>query len=334
MEPVYILTEGVTASEEMLLSMILSFASEQLTRPWKVTEGGGRENVAAVIYDVANPRARLAWERDQARTFPVSIALSEEPIPGVQWVLERPIRTHRVIPFLNDLSASMAQEPPPAAERPVVHRPQPDPFSNLKTRLTSVASKRLAQAADLTEVKLIVAGSVAAGKTTAIKTISDIVPIRTDVKASDHVGLLKSHTTVAMDYGELSLPDGQKLRIYGTPGQRRYDFMSKILCRGALGLVVLIDNRVKDPLAELEYYSYVFSDLINESAMVVGVTHRDEALEPGLTKYEHYLQVLQKPWPVFTVDPRNKADVVTLLDALVAMLEHGRRHHAVGTGRH
>lgn len=331
MESLYIATEGVAESEVMLLSMILSFGSDQLTRNWRVNTGG--DDAAAVIYDVTNPRARLAWERNQVLTHPVPVALSEEPIPGAQWVLERPIRTHKVIPFLNDLSVRMAQAPPPAAAEPVVHRPQSDPFSNLKTRLRSVASQRLAGTPDLREVKVIIAGSVAAGKTTAIKTISDIVPIRTDVKASDYVGRLKSHTTVAMDYGELSLPGGQKLRLYGTPGQRRYDFMSTILCRGALGLVVLIDNRVKDPLAELDYYSYVYADLINESAMVIGVTHRDEAGEPGLEKYEHYLQVCQKPWPVFTVDPRSTVDVVTLLDALVTMLEHGRRHHAIGTGR-
>ena len=334
MEPLQISTEGMTEAEGMLLSMILSFASDQLTRAWTVKSNG--EHADAVIYDMTNPRAKLAWERNHSLPSPVSVALSEEPMPGVPWVLERPIRTHKVIPFLNDLSARIAQAPSrsESLEYGAPASSSTDSFTDLKTRLTGVASQRLAQVPDLHEVKLIIAGSVAGGKTTAIKTISDIVPIRTDVKASDHVARLKSHTTVAMDYGELSLPDGQKLRLYGTPGQRRYDFMSKILCRGALGLVVLIDNRLKDPLAELEYYNYVFADLINESAMVIGVTHRDEAPEPGLAKYERYLQVFQKPWPVFTVDPRNKSDVMALLDALVTMLEHGRRHHAVETGRY
>lgn len=332
MDSLYIATEGMAESEVMLLSMILSFGSDQLTRTWTIDTGA--DNAAAVFYDVTNPRARLAWERNQARAHPVPVALSEERLPGVEWVLERPIRTQKVIPFLNDLSTRLAQAPPRESAAALVHRPQNDPFGNLKTRLMRAASQRPAQASDLREVKLIIAGSVAAGKTTAIKTISDIMPIRTDVKASDHVGRLKSHTTVAMDYGEISLSDGQKLRLYGTPGQRRYDFMSTILCRGALGLVVLIDNRVKDPLAELDYYSYVYADLINESAMVIGVTHRDEAGEPGLEKYEHYLRVCQRPWPVFTVDPRSKVDVVTLLDALVTMLEHGRRHHVGGTGRY
>jgi signal recognition particle receptor subunit beta len=137
---------------------------------------------------------------------------------------------------------------------------------------------------------------------------------------------------VALDYGELTLLDGKKLRLYGTPGQRRFNFMSKILCRGALGLVVLIDNRVKDPMSELDYYAAIFSDLIKESAMVVGVTHRDQAPEPGLSRYERRLQTFDKPWPVFPVDPRKKSDVIALLDALVTMLEHSRGPYAV-TGR-
>ena len=332
MNPLTISTDGINASESMLLSMILSFASDQLSREWTVTEGN--TGVAAVLYDITNPRARLAWERQRHTTFPIPVVLSDHPVQGVEWVLERPIRTHKIIPFLNDLAAHLAGMSTTPSQPAVSYKPQEDPFTLLKARLTSVAAKRLAQVPHLNEVKMIIAGSVAAGKTTAIKTISDILPIRTDVKASDQVGLLKTHTTVAMDYGEMTLPDGQRLRLYGTPGQRRYDFMSKILCRGALGLVVLIDNRVKDPLAELEYYSYVYADLIRESAMVIGVTHRDEAPEPDLSKYEHYLRVCQKPWPVFTVDPRRRRDLVTLLDALAAMLEEGRRRHVVGIGRH
>ena len=97
--------------------------------------------------------------------------------------------------------------------------------------------------------------------------------------------------------------------------------MSKILCKGALGLVILLDNRIVNPLAELDYYSFIFSDLIESTAMVVGVTHRDQAQEPALQKYEDYFRVRQQPWPVFPVDPRKRSDVVTLVSALVSMLE-------------
>lgn len=87
------------------------------------------------------------------------------------------------------------------------------------------------------QLKLIIAGPVGAGKTTFIRSISEIETVDTDVKASEDLG--KEFTTVAMDYGLLTL-DGIPLHIYGTPGQDRFDFMWEVLCQGALGLVLLV----------------------------------------------------------------------------------------------
>jgi len=330
MDPLNLSTEGMTDAEQMLLSMIFSFASDQLTRNWTVQHGGASD---VVIYDISNPRARLAWERNRHAAQPIPVVLSEDPLPDLPWVLQKPVRTQRLIPFLNGLSDWMAQHRTPTSATSVFQQAQEDPFGTLKHRLGAVASARLAKAGALQDLKLIISGSVAAGKSTAIRTISDIPPINTDVPATDAVSFLKARTTVALDYGELTLADGKKLRLYGTPGQRRFDFMSKILCRGALGLVVLIDNRVENPLAELDYYASIFADLVNESAMVVGITHRDYAPEPGLDRYERRLQTFHKPWPVFPVDPRKKSDVIALFDALVTMLEHARGPYAVAGGQ-
>ncbi|MBX3320552.1 MAG: ATP/GTP-binding protein [Nitrospira sp.] len=321
MEPLYLSTEGMSDAEQMLLSMIFSFASDQLTRDWTIRQGGDSH---VVIYDFTNPRARLAWERNRASTHPIPVVLSEDPIPDLQWVLQKPIRTHSLIPFLNQLSEWMTNQTFHQSETSVTSEPRDDIFSSLKKRLAEVASSSGPNRKNPHDLKLIIAGPVTAGKSTAIRTISDIGPISTDVPTSDAVSILRPRTTVAMDYGELTLGDGRKLRLYGTPGQRRFDFMSKTLCRGALGLVVLIDNRVRNPMAELDYYSALFSDLVDESAMVVGVTHQDQAPEPGLDRYEWRLQALHKPWPVFPVDPRNKSHVITLLDGLVTMLEPSR----------
>ncbi len=326
MEPLYLSTEGMPDAEHMLLSMIFSFASEQLTRDWTIRQGGDSH---VVIYDFTNPRARLAWERNRDSTHPIPVVLSEDPIPNLQWVLQKPIRTQSLIPFLNQLSEWMANQGIHQSETSSTSQLHDDTFSALKKRLAEVASSRLSNGGNLHDLKLIIAGNVAAGKSTAIRTISDIRPATADVSASDSVSILKPRPTVAMDYGELSLGDGRKLRLYGTPGQRRFDFMSKILCRGALGLVVLIDNRIKDPMAELDYYSTLFSDLVDKSVMVVGVTHRDQAPEPGLDRYEWRLQAFHYPWPVFPVDPRRKSDVITLLEALVTMLDHPRELHGI-----
>ena len=115
------------------------------------------------------------------------------------------------------------------------------------------------------DIKLIVTGSMGAGKTTVVSTISDIPPIRTDVPiSSDKARGDKTTTTVALDYGSLTLDKERRLLIFGTPGQRRYDFMCKILARGALGVVILIDHACEDPVDDLRYYLDLFRDTIED----------------------------------------------------------------------
>lgn len=100
------------------------------------------------------------------------------------------------------------------------------------------------------EYKLLITGTMGAGKTTAIRAISDIEPIVTDVVNHDK-SVDKERTTVGLDYGMLTLDSGDRIRLFGTPGQARFDFLWKILARKALGLVILIDNSRPDPRADL-----------------------------------------------------------------------------------
>ena len=86
--------------------------------------------------------------------------------------------------------------------------------------------------------KLIVAGPVGAGKTEAIRSLSDKDVLTTEEMASDDVRFIKRTTTVAMDYGVMKLDSGETVRIYGTPGQRRFDFMGEILSENARGLIL------------------------------------------------------------------------------------------------
>ena len=105
----------------------------------------------------------------------------------------------------------------------------------------------------LTE-KIIFAGSMGSGKTTAIKSISEVEPISTEVTNNDIEQSNKELTTMAMDFGTLTLSDESKLLLYGTPGQERLSFMWSVVADGALGLIILIDNTVADPLANLDIY--------------------------------------------------------------------------------
>ena len=75
------------------------------------------------------------------------------------------------------------------------------------------------------EYKIIITGTMGAGKTTAIAAISDVAPITTEAVNSDRSSSNKASTTVALDYGEVALDGGDRVRLYGTPGQVRFKFM-------------------------------------------------------------------------------------------------------------
>jgi uncharacterized protein len=99
-------------------------------------------------------------------------------------------------------------------------------------------------------VKIVVTGPFAAGKTTLIRTISEITVLSTERGITDSTRSRKSETTVAMDFGRITIDRELVLYLFGTPGQERFDFMWEILGEGMLGYVVLVDAEREDSLAE------------------------------------------------------------------------------------
>jgi signal recognition particle receptor subunit beta len=95
-----------------------------------------------------------------------------------------------------------------------------------------------------------VTGPFAAGKTTLIRTISEITVLSTERGITDSTRARKSETTVAMDFGRITIDRDLVLYLFGTPGQERFDFMWEILGEGMLGYVVLVDAEREDSLQE------------------------------------------------------------------------------------
>ncbi|NPA31823.1 MAG: ATP/GTP-binding protein [Chloroflexi bacterium] len=92
-------------------------------------------------------------------------------------------------------------------------------------------------------VKIVVTGPFSAGKTQFIKTVSEIDVVATERKiTAEEERTIKESTTVAMDFGRLTIDDDLVLYLFGTPGQKRFDFMWEILSEGMLGFIVLVDS--------------------------------------------------------------------------------------------
>ena len=170
------------------------------------------------------------------------------------------------------------------------------------------------------DYKVLFTGPAGAGKTTAISVVSEILTLNTDVLNTD-AGINKLTTTVGLDYGELTLGSGDKLRLYGTPGQKRFDFMWEILSHGALGLIILIDNRKLDPVADLDVYLDGFERLINSTSCVVAISHMDTHPRPDVEQFSEHLHSRGILCPVVQADVREARHVAELLELLMLQLE-------------
>ena len=175
----------------------------------------------------------------------------------------------------------------------------------------------------MSQYKIIFTGPVGAGKTTAISSISDAPPVKTDAVASDMTKNRKSTTTVAMDYGVMNLDGGQKVHLYGTPGQERFDFMWDILTTGGIGLILLLDNTRADPFQDMRFFLEAFDKFIESTAVAIGVTQMDLSSKPTIADYHQQLQDMKLSPPVFAVDAREHNDVSLLVQALIYSLDPG-----------
>ena len=91
-------------------------------------------------------------------------------------------------------------------------------------------------------VKVVVTGPFSAGKTQFIQAISEIEVVATERRITDETSRVKSETTVAMDFGRITVDAELVLYLFGTPGQKRFDFMWELLSEGMLGFVVMVDS--------------------------------------------------------------------------------------------
>jgi signal recognition particle receptor subunit beta len=170
------------------------------------------------------------------------------------------------------------------------------------------------------EPKIVFTGPPGAGKTTAIAALSDTAPIVTDVVNHD-AGLAKARTTVGMDYGSVALDDGSQVRLFGTPGQERFEFLWPILVKDALGLAILIDNSRADPLADLRVFLHSLAPELPKLSCVVGIGRLQTHARPSLDDYADAMAAAGWVFPVLPVDVRQREDVLMLVEMMLAQAQ-------------
>lgn len=171
----------------------------------------------------------------------------------------------------------------------------------------------------LQKYKIVFGGTMGAGKTEAIKSLSETKVLSTEAFNTDQEAHNKALTTVGIDYGEIRLEDGTIVGLYGTPGQDRFDFIWSVICKGAIGAVILIDHTRQSALEDLQFYYDAFKEHLNN--VVIGITHVDTDPQQLLKSYHDWMKIHNLSVPIFALDARKKDDVLLMVEALIARAE-------------
>ena len=166
-------------------------------------------------------------------------------------------------------------------------------------------------------VKLLFAGPVGAGKTTALRSLSDTEIVSTEVMLSEGATAEKSTTTVALDYSTIILDDETIVHLYGIPGQERGDFMREILVDGALGAIVLLDAASGTLKEDCVHWLRVVNGLNPGLQVVLGISKTDIAPDFSMGDVRDAMRSCAMTVPAMCVDPRDQQQCAQLIRALL-----------------
>lgn len=173
--------------------------------------------------------------------------------------------------------------------------------------------------------KILIAGPEGSGKATAVQAISELNKTGAVKQASTGRG--DKAQTNSMDYASFDISNNERILLYSIPEQEQYKVAWNTLQKGAIGLVLLIDNGRENPLGDLDAFLELLEGFVDKTGMVIGINRTEQYPSPDIHDYHSHLVKIQRNWksppPIMEVDPGNPEEMRKLLISLLFHLYPG-----------
>lgn len=170
------------------------------------------------------------------------------------------------------------------------------------------------------QYKILIAGSADGGITTALQAIRDANTPGTEAMGERSSQGIKTQT-LSLDFASLDISSYERILLYSVPEQEQFNSVRDMLQKGAIGLVLLIDNQRENPLADLDFFLNLLEGFIDKTGVVIGINRTEQHPGPTIHDYHSHLAKARRNWkmppPIMEVDPGNRQEMRKLLLSLL-----------------
>lgn len=188
----------------------------------------------------------------------------------------------------------------------------------LKQRSKQQFIERISKKININELpaySIVLLGSPSSGKTTAIQSVSSGKALKSDVAATDSVASSKQNTTVGIDYAEITINKYRKIKLFGTPGQIKFNFIWDIVGKNADAFIILLDMSRPEPLSFLKFYLKFLNDELGKTSLIYcALTHCDKYKGDIARLYRCIKTEFPKLDGFYKLDARNKMQVASVIN--------------------